>query len=84
MTHINKNKKSNSILVIVPAYNESQNIVNVIESLKKENSDWDIIVINDSSIDNTGELAESTGKAFVCFIIQPKTGTSKSCFFAIK
>lgn len=58
-------KKQNTILIIVPAYNESQNIVNVIESLKKENSDWDIIVINDGSIDNTGELAESSGKAFV-------------------
>ncbi len=61
----NMKKKSNSVLVIVPAYNESQNIVNVIKCLKKENSDWDIIVINDGSIDNTGELAESTGKAFV-------------------
>lgn len=59
------NKKQNSILIIVPAYNESQNIVNVIESLTKENPEWDIIVINDGSIDNTGELAESTGKAFV-------------------
>lgn len=52
-------------VIIVPAFNESLNIVNAIESLKFENQDWDIIVINDGSDDNTGELAESTGKAYV-------------------
>ncbi len=33
--------------------------------LKNQNMDWDILVINDCSKDDTGELAENTGKAFV-------------------
>jgi glycosyltransferase involved in cell wall biosynthesis len=53
------------ILIIIPAYNESKNIVSVIESLNNENPSWDLLVINDGSQDRTAELAESTGKAFV-------------------
>jgi len=53
------------ILVIIPAYNEAPNIIKVIESIKAENSSWDIVVINDASKDNTGEIAEATNKALV-------------------
>lgn len=53
------------ILIIVPAYNESKNIIHVIKALENENLKWDIVVINDGSNDNTGEVAESTGKAYV-------------------
>ncbi len=53
------------ILIIVPAYNEASNIENVIHSLKDENSAWDILVVNDGSADNTAEVAEATGKAFI-------------------
>ena len=48
-------------LIIVPAYNEAENIVKVVESLQAENSEWDIFVVNDCSEDNTGEIAETTG-----------------------
>jgi glycosyltransferase involved in cell wall biosynthesis len=53
------------ILVIIPAYNEASNIVNVIEGVKAENPLWHIAVINDASKDNTEKHAEETGKAFV-------------------
>jgi glycosyltransferase involved in cell wall biosynthesis len=53
------------ILVIVPAYNESANIEKVIDSLSNQNGRWDILVINDCSTDNTGEVAAGTGKATV-------------------
>lgn len=53
------------ILIIIPVYNESSNIINVIESLKTKNDVWDILVVNDCSTDNTGNLADSTGKAYV-------------------
>lgn len=56
---------SHRTIIIIPAYNEEKNIIKVINSLKNENPDWDIIVINDGSIDKTYQLAESTGKAFV-------------------
>ncbi len=52
-------------LIIIPAYNEASTIIHVIDSLVAYNESWDIIVINDGSSDNTGQLAESTGKAKV-------------------
>ena len=57
------------ILIIVPAFNEAKNILNVINSLKNENNFWDIIVINDGSSDETGYIANSSGKAFVINLI---------------
>jgi glycosyltransferase involved in cell wall biosynthesis len=53
------------ILIIVPSYNESKNITFVLDSLKNENAAWDIAVINDCSLDDTGELARKSGKAMV-------------------
>ncbi len=40
-------------LVIVPAYNEEDNIVNTIDNLKKHTKNIDYIVINDGSSDST-------------------------------
>ena len=52
-------------LIIIPAFNEASTITKVIDSLNSYNESWDIIVINDGSTDNTGQLAESAGKAKV-------------------
>ncbi|MFO7614516.1 MAG: glycosyltransferase family 2 protein [Bacteroidales bacterium] len=49
------------ILIIVPAFNEAENISRVIHKLYNENRDWDILVVNDASSDNTSELARVTG-----------------------
>jgi len=53
------------ILIIVPAYNEKDNIGQVIHKLYTENRDWDILVINDASTDNTSAIARETGHAEV-------------------
>ncbi len=53
------------ILVIIPAYNESFSIVNVIKSIKSISTYIDILVINDCSIDNTEELARSVESTIV-------------------
>ena len=50
---------SNKTLTIIPAYNESQNIQKVIDELKRDFSETDILVINDSSKDNTKEIVTS-------------------------
>ena len=52
-------------LVIIPAYNEEENIEKVIHDLIKENEEWDILVVNDASTDQTSQLANNTGRAFV-------------------
>lgn len=48
-------------LVIVPAYNEEENIVRVIENLKENFSAYDYVVINDGSSDNTASLCRRRG-----------------------
>ena len=45
----------NNILIIVPAYNEEESIVEVIHSLHAADMTYDIIVINDGSEDNTSK-----------------------------
>lgn len=53
------------ILVIIPAYNESDNIKNVLQQLHQHNPALDCVVINDGSKDDTQTQAESTGLAVV-------------------
>ncbi|NOU14995.1 MAG: glycosyltransferase family 2 protein [Methylococcaceae bacterium] len=56
---------SAKIIIITPAYNEEKNINRVIQSLKQENSNFECLVINDGSIDDTQKMAESSGLATV-------------------
>lgn len=44
-------------LVIVPAYNEEKSIHSVVETLRHHAPDWDILIVNDCSRDNTEEQA---------------------------
>jgi len=56
----------NKILIIIPAYNEAENIAMVLDKLYREGKDnWDLLVVNDASTDETGQIAKSTGKARV-------------------
>lgn len=45
------------VLIIIPAYNEALNIEKTIKDLK-ENTDYDYLIINDCSKDNTKEVCE--------------------------
>ncbi len=56
---------SDKIIIIIPAYNEEKNINNVINSLKQENANFECLVINDGSADDTQKAAESSGLATV-------------------
>ena len=46
------------LLAIVPAYNEEMNITNVINELREDIKEADILVINDCSTDNTPKILE--------------------------
>jgi hypothetical protein len=52
-------EKTSELLVIVPAYNEEENIAQVIEDLASLDIPLDIVVINDGSMDNTSLVARS-------------------------
>ena len=46
------------LLVIAPAYNEEMNITNVVNELREDIKEADILVINDCSTDNTPKILE--------------------------
>ena len=48
------------ILVIIPVYNESENIVALLHEIHDTYPDLDILVVNDASTDGSGKLAEAT------------------------
>ena len=45
-------------LIIIPAFNESESIENTIKEIKKYASDFDYIIVNDCSTDNTRMICE--------------------------
>lgn len=48
-------------LIIIPAYNEAENIERVVENLKNNYPQYDYIVINDCSTDSTAEICKKNG-----------------------
>ena len=48
----------NDILIIIPTYNESENISNIIDKINLLNRDYDILVVDGKSTDNTQKIVE--------------------------
>lgn len=48
-------------LLIIPAFNEEDNIEKVIRNLEENFPQYDYVVINDGSLDRTGEICERNG-----------------------
>ncbi len=48
-------------LIIIPAYNESENLPKLFDLLKNSEGDYDVLVINDCSKDNTEEVCRRYG-----------------------
>lgn len=53
------------ILIIIPAYNEAENIEKVIENLQKNVPQMDYLIINDCSKDNTVMLCKKNSYNFI-------------------
>lgn len=49
------------ILIIIPAYNEAENIVRVVSHLKEHFPQYDYVVVNDGSRDSTADLCREHG-----------------------
>ncbi len=52
-------------LIIIPAYNESENILNTVKVIQEDAPDFDYVVINDCSRDNTLELMKENNINYV-------------------
>ena len=50
-----------NLLIIIPAYHESENIVRVMEELRRTVPQYDYVIINDGSKDGTAELCRGRG-----------------------
>lgn len=57
LSHLRSGQRRHELLVIVPAYNEADNIGRVIEDLQGAACGLDILVVNDGSSDGTSEVA---------------------------
>lgn len=49
-------KQEQRVLVIIPAYNEAENIVHVVNHMMEQAPQYDYLVVNDGSTDNTLKL----------------------------
>ncbi len=53
------------VLIIIPAYNEAENIERVINTVKEKCSAYDYLIVNDGSRDKTEEICIKKGYHFV-------------------
>lgn len=50
-----------NLLILIPAYNEAENIERVVENLKENHSEYDYVVVNDGSKDTTYDICKQKG-----------------------
>ena len=55
----------NSVLIIIPAYNESQNIEKVVDHITHNYPQYDYVVINDGSRDKTRDVCRERGYKYI-------------------
>lgn len=55
----------NKVLIIIPAYNESQNIEHVVDHIVENYPQYDYVVINDGSKDKTRDVCRKRGYHFI-------------------
>lgn len=55
----------NKVLIIIPAYNEAKNIEKVVDNIIENYPQYDYIVINDGSKDNTRDVCKARGYQFL-------------------
>lgn len=61
-------------LVVVPTYNEADNIVPFLTAVRAAAPDVDVLVVDDNSPDGTGRLAEETASALGRISVLHRTG----------
>lgn len=67
-------EKKQRVLVIIPAYNESENIVQVVKRMMDTAPQYDYLVVNDGSTDNTLELCRRENFHYLDLVINMGIG----------
>ncbi len=49
---------SNKVLIIIPTYQESENIISILERVQAANPEANVLVVDDSSPDGTGQIVQ--------------------------
>lgn len=52
---------NSELLIIIPAYNEEENIESVVKFIREKYNQYDYIVVNDGSKDRTGDICRQKG-----------------------
>jgi dolichol-phosphate mannosyltransferase len=61
------------VSIVLPTYNEAENIANVIERIKNSHPGWHILVIDDSSPDGTPKIVKELSEKFSnIFLVERK------------
>ncbi len=64
------------VFIVIPAYNESATIARVIFDIRAVNSEYDIVVVDDKSQDNTIEIVENSEAVVLQHIINRGQGAA--------
>lgn len=71
-------KSTNKVCIIIPAYNEAKVIADVIsdaaKTFKSSGYQTEIVVVNDSSKDNTSQIAKNSGATVIDHILNTGAG----------
>jgi glycosyltransferase involved in cell wall biosynthesis len=62
------------VLVVIPTYNERENIPRLVEAINKADSRADILIVDDNSPDGTGQAAEDAAKSNPTVNVMHRTG----------
>lgn len=57
--------KKDKVLIIIPAYNEALNIEKTMKDIEGNASEYDYVIINDCSQDNTGEVCKKNNFKYI-------------------
>ena len=80
---------NSNILISIATFKEAENIVNLINKIRKKYSTTKILIINDFSEDNTKKLIEKINDRNLAYLERPKklglgTAHKLSIFYAKK
>ena len=58
----------NNLLIIIPAYNEGKNLIELLKKIRSENENWSIIIVDDSESFETNKLIENYKEKKIYYI----------------